>query len=372
MSKKETESVKVTFFDLISASRSYKLAIDLDTGLFIISYLLILIIFMIFNLLKFCNIWGVIIFTIFSFLTSLLVMKPERFVEVKFFKNNQKESDINERKNNKVLLKILLRKLIVVFPRFAFFNVLYNFFPIFIIFVASILLFHILGVVTISNASNFIQITTLTSIILGFFQYYLRRYEDRIQQTINAEMVSFMQVVVKEASFANFRKFLNKRSRESSGSRNIYSDILKIIKKTTENQVYRFMDKRRPGKEIIYYQPQFIVSGGDDFLFSLLESEVEEDEEKKQQLIKVYKEFFKDVEESAKEKLKKDARRIEELAKLLFSNINITSEAKIRLIDIIGDLEKYDEPSSYTQFLIKTNYNILNEIMTKILFGRRE
>jgi len=369
MSKEYEKKNKVmTFFDLISAPLSYKIIIDLDLIFFTISYILILMMFLIFDLIRFYSIWIIILFTAVSFLLSLVIMKPERFIgKNKFFEGEQKKKKSEEKKRLPIM--IFLKKFIVILPRIAFFNILHNFFPIFIIFIASIMFFYISGTLSIANASNFLQAATLIGIILGFFQYYLNRYEEKTQQIIVTKMSAFTGIVVKQASFINFRKFIEKKSKESTMTRNKYSNFQKdILNKAVENPLYKLKDKRLPGKDIIHYQPQFIVGGGEEFLFGLLESEIENDEQEKQ-LIEFYKEFFEDVKKTTEEKLKKDAGRMEELAKLLFSNINIVGEARISFINAIYDIEKYEEPVNYTEFLIKTNYEIMNEILTKILIG---
>lgn len=110
---------------------------------------------------------------------------------------------------NLFITKIPLVKIFVITTKQMFYNVLFELFPILVIWLCVFGLAYFIGgffSFTIENIQSFFGIVTLFGIILGVFQYYLQRHEDKITAQISFYSNQIISIINEETSFQNFYK----------------------------------------------------------------------------------------------------------------------------------------------------------------------
>jgi hypothetical protein len=351
---------EVTFFDLISQRFSYESFLLLDFIFFTFTFLSVFSVTVYFYLdyshilIPFTT--GIIVYTL-----SMAILKPHWLY--------LKPSMPKKGKKVKVSKKLLFKKFLTVIFRITFFNVLYYLFPIFIIVFFGVLLAFFMGLMHISNVYGFIQMATLVSIVSGFFQYYTKRYEEKVMQSVSSKLKIITNIIVENASFKKFRNFLEKHD---SKYKNISREIDRIFGKSQTMKLFNIVSKLQRtggGHDINLFAPQFLLhSQHESMFFSDLETQIEE--KYNYELIEAYEQFFMAVKEESKIKIKKIEPMLSQVGLLLFSNINIILESEPAFIETLYNIHKIqeDKQESYADFLQRVNLETLNEVLTKITF----
>ena len=182
-----------------------------------------------------------------------------------------------------------------------------------------------------------ISVLTLLGILFGFFQYYLRRYEDKVQNKLDVFSRIINQTVAEET---DFNEFLN--SIENTDLKNRINKIInpkerlgEVLKTLTD------MDKESKRKisstlRNIYKssKPQSFISISISHLpshekYKIIEGELNDREQEK--LKDEYKRFFAEKKVAVKEKIKSNI-DMDEYFYLIINNINIVSESYFAFI----------------------------------------
>ncbi|MCZ7358013.1 MAG: hypothetical protein O8C66_05895 [Candidatus Methanoperedens sp.] len=208
--------------------------------------------------------------------------------------------------------------------------------------------------------TNFYNIIGLVGILAGFFQYYIQRYEDKIQTKLSLKMNRLVSISDREVSFGNFKEFLNK-------SKN-FTILNKTLKKITEEdernkhkfKLVQFTLARMPGKEINIYPLLMPPSRQDEY--KLLEDEIAGyNDSIYAELLEAYKRFFSIKRGEILEKINKE-NVANELIEMLFLNINFITEVKS---DIIGlKKEDIENLKSANEFIDNMKVEIFDDLLS--------
>lgn len=238
---------------------------------------------------------------------------------------------------HKVVYRIVFYS--VVLLKQLFFNVSYDLFPMLLIWLS------ILGVVILFDwielpiGSEFITSITAFSILLGLFQYFLKRHEEKIFSKIAQIQNRVNKIVIEESSFDNFYKTVDNSLVKDFIKWNIEPkltgiDFFKMAFADIEfREIYnKYSKERRP----IPIQLGLSNNLSSDQKYSLLELIAENPSEsyKKELLSDAYEKFFSDI---AYHKIIKRIHNeidTQEFGILAMSNINILQEVLPDLINI--------------------------------------
>jgi hypothetical protein len=238
----------------------------------------------------------------------------------------------------------------LVFPRILFFNVAHYLFPLLFIWISIYGLVYLLGFLTIINFNVFISLMSLLGIIFGFFQYYIKRYRENIQNKLVKYVTKL--TLPKEFTIKEFKDFIEPKQ----DYKPIFDKIIKIETPKTFG-----MFRRTKLFQVDRMLQDLQGSPSDIEVFNKLEKEIGG----KTKLKEAYREFFTYKKEENLKKLEK--KNVKEFLWLLMGNINIISEDLIKLETL--DLPEVDEePETYSEFFTQTSYEILNEIFTRFIY----
>jgi len=259
----------------------------------------------------------------------------------------------------KLDLKMLI-KFLIVLPRILFFNVSYFLFPLLIVWLGYFGVLGFLKVVALSETlGEFTYLVSIIGIIFGFFQYYTKRQEEKVQNKIVNHLIKI--TFQKDCfSFESFIEFLK--------SKKIGAGIINKCENIEKGELKDLMRiaqvSRMPGKEItqMFLNIQ-LPQQEDKTKFILLETEMKK-ENRYKDLVSSYSKFF---EEKKKQLLNEiDKKEINELTWLLLSNINLLDEAYASLFTFEKPKKK---PKTYDEFLIFTQYEILDKVISEMVFN---
>ena len=304
----------------------------LDFIVFVVANFLI---YLLFSRLNLFSLYGVYI-GILCFIFSLWVLKPSLFL---WFLPKLKKWKIENLKGLHSSFRPKIRFLITVSARFVFFNILHSLFPLLLIWlscIAGVYLFNS-SLINFNPDNDVISVLTLLGILFGFFQYYLRRYEDKVQNKLDVFSRIINQTVAEET---DFNEFLN--SIENTDLKNRINKIInpkerlgEVLKTLTD------MDKESKRKisstlRNIYKssKPQSFISISISYLpshekYKIIEGELNDREQEK--LKDEYKRFFAEKKVAVKEKIKSNI-DMDEYFYLIINNINIVSESYFAFI----------------------------------------
>jgi len=258
------------------------------------------------------------------------------------------------------ITKSALIKFSIVFPRILFFNISNFLFPLLFIWLSFTGILYFKNYIQFTGKFNeFLGVITILGVILGFFQYYLKRHEEKFQ---NKVVNYFVNVIfpVKEFSYREFKKFVEKRSEDRK-----FREVKKLTDKldSESSRLLRIaLTIARSGGRVHFTNIQ--LAGESEMLrFSILE-DLAEKEQKTDCLKYVYKRFFEEKKEKILKSIKSED--IREFRWILIGNINFLDEASIQLFSLPS--AKKEEPDSYSEFLSKVELEILNKIIPELIF----
>jgi len=266
----------------------------------------------------------------------------------------------------------------------VFFNVSYDIFPMLLIWLSILGTALLFGWPGIKMETNFINSIVAFSILLGIFQYFLKRHEEKIFSKIAHIQTRINKIVTDECSFENFyrtaadnillRDFIN----STVDPKLTGIDFFKMAFRDEEFRkiYYKYHKDKRP----IPIHLGVNSSLTSDQKYALLELSAEDPSVsyKKELLSKAYHEFFLDIaDREITERIYKEI-DVQEFGILAISNISIVQEVlpdfiNVKLQNAIGNLhsEAEIEPSIpepisqlYQQFLHeKVNTQLQRDIL---------
>lgn len=192
------------------------------------------------------SLWSLLYFSL-SLLASLAIIKTEfifLFVDTlpklkrgrHILASLKKLSKLNKKfrgsfSSHRHLISFLVKIVPPVIFKQIFFNTLYYLFPVLLVWVVFSGVFKFVGVLTLADRSgDFFQIVATISILLGIFQYFIKRHEEKIQVKITQVTTLISRIVDEETSF---EKFFN--SLELYGAE---QDLINFAKKITDPKLY--------------------------------------------------------------------------------------------------------------------------------------
>lgn len=264
---------------------------------------------------------------------------------------------------NRFYMSKLIFILILLF-RIIFLNSIQYLLFTLIIWMFSVALFIKYGYIPLNEAvpANFYNIIGLVGILAGFFQYYIQRYEDKIQTKLSLKMNKLVSISDREVSFDNFKDFMNK-SKNFTKLKKKFKIITEEDEKTKrEFRLAQFKWAKMPGKEINIYPLLMPPSRQDEF--KLLEDEIAGDKDSinlMAELLEVYKIFFSLKRDEILKIINKE-NVANELIEMLFLNINFLTEVKS---DIIGvKKEDIENLKSANEFIDNMKVEIFDDLIS--------
>jgi len=171
-----------------------------------------------------------------------------------------------------------------VMPRILFFNITYLLFPLLIVWLSFFAVLYFFGFTNMySTFEEFTYLISIMGIVLGFFQYYVKRHEEKIQNKIVGHLIklTFPKDKFSFKSFIDFIENINNIER-----------IKKTAKEIEEGKIkpnILHLLPRMSGKELNLININIPLPWSEDKLkFTLLENNIS-----KKDLVKIYKDFFK-------------------------------------------------------------------------------
>lgn len=278
-------------------------------------------------------------------LTSIIVLKTDwilrlcqKKIEPKVTENpNEKiEKKVLKQTNWKKPSKKLIIKLVPISIKLLIINVVYYSFPVFLIWIGMCGVCYGAKIIEFTNNPSFFEALTAISVMLGIFQYYLKRHEEKIESKLKI-LPSMVEMVINDkTSFQRyydsldenhnsktFKNWIDKNTNPKIMTRDLISDISKD--QYACRLFFRAISKSRAGFQIN------IPSQNSSQKFEIIESTSLGNNRK--DLKKSYDSFFK---------------------------------SKSLLDDIIKSIEKNVEITNYA-ILAQSNINIIHEILPEFI-----
>jgi len=244
---------------------------------------------------------------------------------------------------------------ILIFFKLMFFNVLYELFPVYIIWIGLIGLLYLLRILTQPPINSFFQIINTINLLLGFFQFFLNRQEQKIASKITIDTKRIDAIIAEETDFEKFSENLSiKQTKEQASIRNW---ILKetspelqganIIKILAEDGYLKDIYTQTRGKKSPTIPISFNIPSPDsNKKYEIIEAAAKSKPRMKKELIEAYENFFKDprISDRILDRIDKEI-NFKEYRILTLSNINIFYE-------IIPEFTN----NAFSEFFEKTTY----------------
>lgn len=282
-----------------------------------------------------------------------------------------------------------------IFKQF-FFNVSYELFPLLVTWISWFVFIYLLligvgGLTTYFNelifhfTSNFYPVIEALGIILGVYQFYLSRQEEKVVSKIKVYIDLIGQIISRETTFEKYFEFV---SEDYSISEPLRSRFLKWIRESTEPEMnyFKFFRELKDDPELLDFVRSFNFSQrrttrpAINFQLDYKDSNekykyIKELGKYKTQLNDTYKKFF--TSENQVEKIENiiyDDLDIKQFKILVLSNINIIQEitsnfVNIKLIKTMG--ESFGERTNIeNQLNTCESANGYRELLERIIMQR--
>lgn len=377
--KKKTNQVDLEGERIIEPSRSIKIVASgirvFDLFGFFIANLILFYIFQ-----EFLPGNSIIQYVCF-FLISLIIIKTDFIFElVDILKNifkipwREKWRDLKIQTTNTLLTKKLVVYCIFITVKQLFFNILYYLFPVLLIWVALAGFLGLFGIIPYDTSQSPYQSFAILSIILGLFQYFLKRHEEKILLQIDWFSKRISQIVNEEGSFEAF--YINfGDSPEDSTLKNsitrlidpklLATDFFSSILHDQDVRLY-FLRKNAPLPIQLHTSyPESIKK------FEVLDLAANSGQINKQSLLNAYDNFFGESLENKIIVRIENEIDIQAFGRLAFSNINI-------IYEILPEFIKHGTNSFFDEVFYKGPTNkiksnsrdyraaLMNNVMKKI------
>lgn len=257
--------------------------------------------------------------------------------------------------------------IIMLFPflllRIVFFNSMQYLLFTLVVWIFSLSLFIKLDYVYIQMneiSSNFYSSIGLVGILAGFFQYYIKRHEDKVQAKLAIKMNGLISITDKYTSFNNFLTFLKTKTI----FKNLRTGINDFIKRDQHSfQMLGYHVDRSGVKEVNIYP--LLMPSSEKGGYILYENEIATKDDKISELLNAYTDFFMmKKDEIIDEILQK--REITDLIEMLLLNINFITEIKSQIIGI--KMEDIDKLKTADEFIGTIKLEIIDELISKYIY----
>jgi len=277
-------------------------------------------------------------------LTSLFILKSNWiFYAIDWFREWQSRKE----KRNKMegsWKKISPIKALFIVIKLSFFNLLYNLFPIYIIWLGiSIVIYLVLisfGYSITPPDDSIYAITATMGIILGVFQFIMQRHEDKILTQINMFSKRISNIIHQETNFDNFfesipddedGKILKKWISSQVDPKLIFRDVLTAL--SDDNKAIKSLKRLMRRNNIVPFNVNVTYQESNK-KFEIIESTAKM--ANKEKLLKTeYINFFDNhgLIDKILYKIEREM-DIPEYGRLLLSNINLVDEVLPQLISL--------------------------------------
>lgn len=317
------------------------------------------------------------------FLISLIIIKTDLIFElIEILRNifkisfRKKWHQFKNQVNNTTVTKKLLVYCCFITVKQLFFNVLYYLFPILLIWVALAGIFGMFGMISYDTGKSPYQTFTVLSILLGLFQYFLKRHEEKILLQISLFSKRISQIINEEGSFDAFYLDIKDTPEENHLKNSINrlvdpkliaTDFFSSILHDPEVRLY-FLRKNAPLP--IQLQTSYTESTKK---FEILDLAANSGQIPKKSLIDAYSNFFNEsLENKIIHRIESEI-DIQAFGRLVFSNINIIYEVLPEFIkegtNSFFDDIFYEGPDKARKFNSRDyQLSLANSVMKKIFF----
>lgn len=328
---------------------------------------------------------------ILAFFATLVILKTQWFMPSnETAENNSFFHSVSVFFKNLVITKIPWVKFFVITVKQMFYNVLFELFPVLVIWLCVFGLAYFIGSYlsfTIENIQSFFGIVTLFGIILGVFQYYLQRHEDKIAAQISFYANQIINIINEETNFQNFYKKIEEIPVGHDGH-----EVQKWIERRID-QRYRLidllkeLDEDRDRRQLFFElvkntHYESVITIKEDIPTSDMKFEMIElyaiGGTMHEKLLNTYRWYFDDANRLDEIYLKlTDQIEIDGFTKLVLGNINIIQETLPLFVNVKFknffelSLREQDfsqiEPRSAVEFRSLLVFKLYNRIMRAVL-----
>jgi hypothetical protein len=326
---------------------------------------------------------------IVTFLVTIIILKNQWFISSTGTRRNVSIfQSVSVFIKNLIITKIPIIKMFVITTKQMFYNVLFELFPVLVIWLCVFGLAYFIGVIfsftmIIENSSTFFGIVTLFGIILGVFQYYLQRHEDKITSQISFYSNQIISIINEETNFQNFymhleeipdghevQKWIERRINQKYK----LIDLLKEVTEEKDRKFFLDIVKNSNYESVLTIKESIPTS---DKQFELIELYAKGGA-MHEKLFKAYKWYFDDAKrlDEIYSKLT-DQIEIDGFTKLVLGNINIIQEVLPLFVNvkfknffeqslIEQDFSQFT-PHSAIEFRSLLIFKLYNRIMRSVL-----
>lgn len=320
------------------------------------------------------------------FLVSLIIIKTDFIFELVDILTNiskipwrEKWHQFKNQSGNRILTKKLFVYCVFITVKQLFFNILYYLFPILLIWVALAGVFGLTGIISYDTSKSPYQTFAVLSIILGLFQYFLKRHEEKILLQIDLFSKRISQIINEEGSFEAFYLNIGNTSEENKLKNSITrcidpkllaADFFSTILQDSDVRRY-FMRRKAP------IPIQLHTSYTESYKkFEVLDIAANSEQISKKSLLMAYENFFNESLENKIINRIESEIDIQAFGRLAFSNINIIYEVLPEFIkegtnsffnEVFqkrSDNKKKSNSQDYRSSLMK---NVMRKIFLKII-----
>jgi len=331
---------------------------------------------------------------ILAFCAAILILKTQWFIRSKENQRNLSlfDSTIGFFKN----ISISWIKFFVITIKQMFYNVLFELFPVLVIWLCVFGFAYFIGSFfppmsffpfMVKDSQSFFGIVTLFGIILGVFQYYLQRHEDKMVTQISHYAQQIVTIINEETNFQNFYEEIPKYTTEHLGHEVQKWIERKIDQKYKLIDLLRELDEDKDRRHLFFdlvrnTQYESIITIKEDIPTSDMKFEMIElyaiGGVMHEKLNKVYRWYFDDTNRINEVYSKlTDQIDIDGFSKLVLTNINIIQEILPLFINekfknffekslVVQDFSQF-KPRSASEFRSLLALKIYTRIMSKIL-----
>jgi len=320
------------------------------------------------------------------FLVSLIIIKTDFIFELvdiltNIFRIPWRENwhKFKNQSGNSILTKKFVVYCVFITVKQLFFNILYYLFPVLLIWVALAGVFGLTGIISYDTSKSPYQTFAVLSIILGLFQYFLKRHEEKILLQIDLFSKRISQIINEEGSFEAFYLNIGNTSEENKLKNSITrcidpkllaADFFSTILQDSDVRRY-FMRRKAP------IPIQLHTSYTESYKkFEVLDIAANSEQISKKSLLMAYENFFNESLENKIINRIQSEIDIQAFGRLAFSNINIIYEVLPEFIkegtnsffdEVFQkrlDNKKKSNSQDYRSSLMK---NVMRKIFLKII-----
>ncbi len=298
---------------------------------------------------------------IIFFLFALIIIKTEVLFELFDILINIRKIQIKvgwsqfkaQVKDFTIKTKLLVYSFFITLKQ-LFFNILYYLFPVLLIWATLAGILGLLGYISYSTLPSSYQVLAVLSIILGLFQYFLKRYEEKILIQINWFNRKILDIINEESSFEKFFSSIGNLPKEKALKNSIMrcvdpkliaTDFFSTI---IENPNARRVLMRKKASLPIQLHMNYNESNKK---FDLLDFSANSPQFDQNQLLIAYKNFFDEILENKIVLRIYEEIDIQAFGRLVFSNINIAYE-------VLPEFIKEGTNSFFDDILKKESTNV--------------